>query len=135
MFLKKYTGKHPCRSVTSVKLQTNFIEITLLHGCSPVNLLDICKKAVLTNTCGELLLQIFIQHACHIFHYKLVSNLGCFLIHSYSDLSHVNGILQRFVGFSFCKVVPENCKLLRSFFFRKKFLQQKLVLLLIFDAS
>ena len=43
--------------------------------------------------------------------------------------------LQRFVGFSFCKVVPENCKLLRSFFFRKKFLQQKLVLLLIFDAS
>ena len=81
------------------------------------------------------ILQIFIQHACHIFHYKLVSNLGCFLIHSYSDLSHVNGILQRFVGFSFCKVVPENCKLLRSFFFRKKFLQQKLVLLLIFDAS
>ena len=96
----KYTGKHPCRSVTSVTLQTNFIEITLLHGCSPVNLLDNCKNAVLTNTCGELLLQIFIQHACHIFHYKLVSNLGCFLIHSYSDLPHVNGI--------FCNVLLDS---------------------------
>ena len=77
----KYTEKHPCRSVSSVKLQNNFIEITLPHGCSPVNLLHICRKAVLTNTHGELLLQIFIQHACHIFQYKFVSNLGCFLIY------------------------------------------------------
>ena len=46
------------------------------------------------------ILQIFIQHACHIFHYKLVSNLGCFLIHSYSDLSHVNGI--------FCNVLLDS---------------------------
>ena len=28
----KFTGEHPCRSVTSVKLQNNFIEITLRHG-------------------------------------------------------------------------------------------------------
>ena len=33
----KFTGEHPCRSVVSVKLQSNFIEITLRHGCSPVN--------------------------------------------------------------------------------------------------
>ena len=35
----KFTGKHPCQSVISIKLQSNFIEITLRHGCSPVSLL------------------------------------------------------------------------------------------------
>ena len=33
----KFTGEHPCRSVISVKLLCNFIEIALRHGCSPVN--------------------------------------------------------------------------------------------------
>ena len=33
----KFTGEHPCGSVVSVKLQSNFIEITLRHGCSPLN--------------------------------------------------------------------------------------------------
>ena len=33
----KLTGEHPCRSVISKKLFCNFIEITLWHGCSPVN--------------------------------------------------------------------------------------------------
>ena len=28
----KFTGKHPCRSVISIKLQRNFIEITPRHG-------------------------------------------------------------------------------------------------------
>ena len=28
----KFTGNHPCRSVISVKLQSNFIEIALRHG-------------------------------------------------------------------------------------------------------
>ena len=37
----KFTGKHPCRSVISIKLLCNFIEITFRHGCSPVNLLYI----------------------------------------------------------------------------------------------
>ena len=30
----KFTGKHPCRSVISIKLQSNFIEITFQHGYS-----------------------------------------------------------------------------------------------------
>ena len=34
----KFTGEHPCRSVISIKLQSNLIEITLRHGCSAVNL-------------------------------------------------------------------------------------------------
>ena len=39
----KFTGEHPCRSAISVKLQSNFIEITLRHGCSPLNLLYIFR--------------------------------------------------------------------------------------------
>ena len=35
----KFTGEHPCRSAISIRLQINFIEITLRHGWSPVNLL------------------------------------------------------------------------------------------------
>ena len=43
MFLKKdvlkicsnFTGEHECRSVISIKLLCNFIEITLRHRCSP----------------------------------------------------------------------------------------------------
>ena len=34
----KYKGEHPCRSVISIKLESNFIEITLRNWCSPVTL-------------------------------------------------------------------------------------------------
>ena len=37
----KFTGEHPCRSVISIKLLNNFIEITLRRGRSPINLLHI----------------------------------------------------------------------------------------------
>ena len=37
----KFTGEHPCRSVISIKLLSNFIEVTLRHRYSPVNLLHI----------------------------------------------------------------------------------------------
>ena len=53
---RKFTGEHPCRSAISIKLQSNFIEITLRHGCSPVNLLHIFKTPFLKNTSGGLLL-------------------------------------------------------------------------------
>ena len=32
----KFTGEHPCQGVISIKLQSNFIEIALRYGCSPV---------------------------------------------------------------------------------------------------
>ena len=54
----KFTGEHPCQSVISIKLLCNFIEITLLHGCSPVNLLHIFRTPFLRNTFGWLLLDI-----------------------------------------------------------------------------
>ena len=52
----KFTGEHQSRSVISVKLQVNFIEITLRHGCCYVNLLHIFKTAFPKNTSGGLLL-------------------------------------------------------------------------------
>ena len=52
----KFTGEHPCRSVISIKLQSNFIEIALWHGCSPVNLLYIFRTSFPSNTSGWLLL-------------------------------------------------------------------------------
>ena len=43
----KFTGEHPCWSLISIKLQSNFIEIRLRHGSSPVNLLHISKHLFL----------------------------------------------------------------------------------------
>ena len=52
----KFTGEHLCQSLISIKLQSNFIEITLRHGCSPVNLLHIFRTPFTKNTSGRLLL-------------------------------------------------------------------------------
>ena len=52
----KFTGEHPCRSVISIKLQSNFIEITLRHVCSLVNLLHVSRTHFLLNTSRRLLL-------------------------------------------------------------------------------
>ena len=54
----KFTGGHPCRSVISIKLQSNFIEIILWHGCAPVNLLHVFRTSFPKNTSGRLLLPI-----------------------------------------------------------------------------
>ena len=43
VIFSKFTGEHPCRSVISITLLCNFIDITLRHGCSPVNLLNIFR--------------------------------------------------------------------------------------------
>ena len=50
----KFTGKHPCRRVISIKLLCNSIEITLRHGFSPVNLLHIFRTSLYKNTSGGL---------------------------------------------------------------------------------
>ena len=39
----KFTGEHPCRSVISIELLCNFIEITPRYGCSLVKLLRIFR--------------------------------------------------------------------------------------------
>ena len=53
------TGVHPCRIAISIKLQSNFIEIALRHGCSLVNLLHIFRTPFLKNTSEWLLLNTF----------------------------------------------------------------------------
>ena len=57
----KFTGEHTCRSAISIKLLSNFIEIALRHGCSPVNFLHIFSKIFTTpfprNNYGRLLLK------------------------------------------------------------------------------
>ena len=52
----KFTGEHPCQSVISIKMLCNFIEITLWHGCFPVNLLHTFRTPFLKNISGQLLL-------------------------------------------------------------------------------
>ena len=56
----QFTGEHPCRSVILIKLQSNFIEITLRHGCSPVNVLHIFRILFPKNSSGGLLVQTVI---------------------------------------------------------------------------
>ena len=56
----KFTGEHPCRSAISIKLQSNLIEITLRHGCSPVNLLHIFRTPFYKNASGGLPLMLIV---------------------------------------------------------------------------
>ena len=51
----KFTGEHPCRLEISIKLLCKFIEITLQHGCSQVNLLHIFRTPLPRNTSRLLL--------------------------------------------------------------------------------
>ena len=63
---RKFTGQHPCWSVISI--ESNFIEITLWHGCSPVNLLYIFRTLFPKNiTIGPLLLRELLQNQEFIF--------------------------------------------------------------------
>ena len=55
----KFTGEHRWLPVIWIKLQSNLIEITLRHGCSPVNLLHIFRTPFPRNTSWWLLLNIF----------------------------------------------------------------------------
>ena len=44
----KFTGEQPCRSVISKKLRCNFVEVTLRHVHSLVNLLHISRTLSIT---------------------------------------------------------------------------------------
>ena len=62
----KFTREHPCQSLISIKLQSNFIEIKLWYRCSPVNLLHVFRTSFLKDTSGRLLLVIH-QKLCRNF--------------------------------------------------------------------
>ena len=82
----KFTGEHPCRSVISIKLQSNFIEMTLRHGCSLVNLLHIFRTPFPRNTSRWLLLK------CH-------------------GRKKIKVIKALFLSFYMFPVVPENMRI------------------------
>ena len=67
----KLAAEHPRRSVISITLQRNFIEIALRHGCSPVNLLHIFRTSFIKNTSGWLLLIIEFNgfHGFHLINF------------------------------------------------------------------
>ena len=46
------------QSAILMKLQSSFVEMTLRHGCSPVNLVHIFRTTFPKNTSGRLLLKI-----------------------------------------------------------------------------
>ena len=50
----KFTREYPCRRAPSVMLQSNFIEITLPHRCSPINLLHTFRTTFSSNTSRRL---------------------------------------------------------------------------------
>ena len=54
----KLIREQPYRSAISIKLLYNFTEITLRHGCSPINLLHIFRLPFPKNPSGRLLLKI-----------------------------------------------------------------------------
>ena len=53
----KFTGEQLCSPRRTPRRTPNFIEITLRHGCSPVNLLQIFRTSFTKNTSGWLLSQ------------------------------------------------------------------------------
>ena len=67
----------------SIKLLCNFIEITLQHGCSPVNLLDIfLRAAFLKNNSRRLLLSLFSKST----QFDIQYNLYCYKKHHFDLL-------------------------------------------------
>ena len=46
----KFAVEHLCQTVISINLQSNFIDVTLRHGFSPVNLLHIFRITFYKNT-------------------------------------------------------------------------------------
>ena len=75
---EKVLQKHPSRSVLrkrcSENLQSNFIEITLRHGCSPVKLLYISKTPFPKSTSDRLILVLQFNYFTvrNIFHIQIL---------------------------------------------------------------
>ena len=58
---KRYSQNMQNYGMPKCDFRSNFIEIALWHGCSPVNLLHIFKAPLPNNTSGRLLLKIAAQ--------------------------------------------------------------------------
>ena len=54
----KFSGERPCQGTISIKLQSNFIEIVLQHGCSPVHSLHIYRRPFPKKTSKRLFVNL-----------------------------------------------------------------------------
>ena len=82
-----FTGEHICRSVVWIKLQRNFIEITLWHGYSPVNSLHIFRTTFNKNTSRGLLLDSKISH--------IFSLLFCIWLYCVIEFNFINDYIKQ----------------------------------------
>ena len=104
----KFTGEHPCRSVISIKLLCNFIEVALRHGCSPVNLLHIFRTPFLKSTSGWLLLnfllpKVSIKFALQSERFKVFSYVVfCFLTIGFIPVNFIYFFFIFFLVFFIC---------------------------------
>ena len=72
----KCTGEHPYRRVISIKLQSNFTEITPRHACPSVNLLHIFRTSFPKNASGGLPLKIINNWYRTVGKQRLISRNG-----------------------------------------------------------
>ena len=95
----KFTGEHPCRSVLSINLLCNFVEITLRRGCSPVYLLQIFRTPFTKNTSRRLLLDKFFLNCIYCTNLGIAELCTVVFMHSlrkYFILQFVFTLLQLF---------------------------------------
>ena len=83
-------------------MQSNFIKITLLHGCSPVNLLRICRTASHKITSRVLLLSIIANKR-----EKGDRKIQC-------DRDYVHSLFDIFISFLFRIVLIEKYKSIKA---------------------
>ena len=92
VFIKRYSENMQQIYRRTPKLQSNFIEITLRHGCSHVNLLHIFITSFSKNTSGGLLL----MHLSHDKFHEGVITIFVTISLKFSMYSRVHpGILLR----------------------------------------
>ena len=91
----KFTGKHPCRSVVSIKSLWNFIEIALWRGCSPANLLHIFRTPFPMNTSGGLLQRL---------HGTLMLR-SFYLQFCWNDIFFSRNLTGNYCKFNFCRTI------------------------------
>ena len=104
----KCTGEHLCRSAISIKLQSNFIEIVLRHGCSPINVQHIFRTPFPRNTSGCLLLYCGMRYV--LFLLQLIWPRRLYLA---GDMANLYSFIQGLLEWPFSKLFFSD-KLLRN---------------------
>ena len=81
----------------SENMQSNFTEITVRHGCSPVNLLHIFRTPFSKNTSGWLLLNIYKRNKKTFYEESLHISIFFYVYIFISSISYKEAELFRFL--------------------------------------